>query len=529
MNILNEAQTDVIREYKSKNLENGVIFNLYTGFGKTLLSYALCFESKKNLIICSKSLISVWKKEFDKFFKGKEDNFAIYETSNKNTFDDFSKKIIITTHNTLLREDKDSQIFKIHFNNVFLDEFHRYVNCTTKIHQIIDSINKNKIFLLSGTPLQEVNSNNIKGIYNLLKIDVYKEEYDKREKITKKINKLVECPFFIFYCKKLNKNFKYTIKKDVHPDDAKYLEKTLLKIDKLKEKYNDKKINLKRYFITREKKEEVKKYEVKYESVFFDLKQEKVLYDFFKDLLLKEKNTSNLFFLISIIRRTLIIPFLPFANYISNKILSIQDDKELKVFSEDILKMIEEGGIKEWLTDSLQKKIIPTRIQSVLDIIKKHPNEGIVIFSCFVECLNYLKMFIKNREIFSFTSNISLEKREEVINSYLNSTNNPIFLTTYNIGSEGLNLQTKANVIIKLDMYWNCGKEHQAECRVDRKGQLNENVYIYSLHSNTAFEKNLIELRDYKEDVKNNILEGGLKDVRVRSEKFSIENILKII
>jgi len=495
----------------------------------------------------------VWKKEFEKFrallpteYQSHIGEIAIFETQNKKVFDNWDSKIILTTPSTLTNLDvEDCEIFKKKFDNLFLDEFHHYINSTTKIHKLLYTrITVDKKFLLSGTPLQEINSNIERGFENFIGIEFIREEEEKENEIVIKqknllkekiLKKFENCPFLSFYCKLSKKLVLKRNSKDVHNDDRLLLQKSMDYIANKQEELSALKISdvLNKFFITRDKKEEHTPFDINVKEIFFELKEEKVIYDFFKNIIINSVSTEStdtyqLFDLISIIRRTLIIPYIPFVKYIKNKIQLLKDEKELLKFNNEITSLIHSNGIKEWFEKSLKGQIIPTRVSEVLKIINTHPNEGIVIFSCFIECLSFLKIYLTDRKVFLFSSDLSIEKREEMIQEYISCEDlNPIFLTTYNMGSEGLNLQTKANVVIKIDMYWNVGKEHQAESRVNRKGQTSDRVYIYSIHSNTSFEKTLIELRESKESKKENIL--NKEEIKVRSSKFSVEKILDIL
>ena len=100
-----------------------------------------------------------------------------------------------------------------------------------------------------------------------------------------------------------------------------------------------------------------------------------------------------------------------------------------------------------------------------------------------------------------------------------------ILLLTYEIGSEGLNLQI-SNTILLVDFFWNDGKTKQAIARILRYGQLSPVVNIYLFTSNTAIEKAMFEKHDLKLTILKELSEGTSK---TKLKTMNVNEIIKIV
>ena len=168
-----------------------------------------------------------------------------------------------------------------------------------------------------------------------------------------------------------------------------------------------------------------------------------------------------------------------------------------------------------------------TRITEVMKIINKHKHENIVIFTCFRTCLDIIKDFIPiSRKIYDVDSTMSSKQRANVLEEFKkpNKFGN-ILLLTYDIGSEGLNIQC-ANTVILVDFYWNSGKTSQAIGRVLRYGQESNEVNLYFITANTAIEKAIFSKQDLKLQILNELEVGNVKTT---IPKIKTADIIKLI
>lgn len=137
----------------------GGILNMEAGMGKTNTSllYINVTYSLRNLIICNKSQMSIWKDETKKFYS---DEFNVLlchkecdgdiKSFTKDTLESYD--IVVITYqcvkNLVARENECSQIF---WNNVFCDEAHILRNCPESMYPYVERLYTNKLWCLTGS------------------------------------------------------------------------------------------------------------------------------------------------------------------------------------------------------------------------------------------------------------------------------------------------------------------------------------------------------------------------------------------
>lgn len=131
---------------------------------------------------------------------------------------------------------------------------------------------------------------------------------------------------------------------------------------------------------------------------------------------------------------------------------------------------------------------------------------------------------IDDRDKYTIQSTMNITARGAEIEKFKLSENGLLFLT-YQLGSEGLNLQF-CDTLIFADMYWNMGKINQAEARIIRPGQLSKQVDIYYLISNTAIEKGILEKQNDKLVIIDEIKNGKMKS-QIRT--LNTQDVIKIL
>jgi SNF2 family DNA or RNA helicase len=134
--------------------------------------------------------------------------------------------------------------------------------------------------------------------------------------------------------------------------------------------------------------------------------------------------------------------------------------------------------------------------------------------------LNYIP---KDRPIFTITGNQSLQQRQKVLDQF-SASSNGIMCLTFDIGSNGLNLQTASTVLI-IDFWWNSAKTDQAIARVLRRGQTRP-VTIYYFTSGSGFENSLFKLQESKIKITEEIYDGPIKS---KIPKLEFEKIMQFI
>lgn len=104
-----------------------------------------------NLVICQKSMLSMWLNHFKTFDDFKE--YQVYDLTNKKEIDEFisskQKTIGVINYDLIHRR---SNLLKIDYDTLLLDESSLIQNRTTKRSKAILKLNHKNIILLSGTP-----------------------------------------------------------------------------------------------------------------------------------------------------------------------------------------------------------------------------------------------------------------------------------------------------------------------------------------------------------------------------------------
>src|SRR5437763_16098118 len=98
----------------------------------------------------------------------------------------------------------------------------------------------------------------------------------------------------------------------------------------------------------------------------------------------------------------------------------------------------------------------------------------------------------------------SSKNRLEIVKSFNENPDIPIFLVSLKAGGSGLNL-VGADTVIHYDMWWNPAVESQATDRVHRIGQKNS-VSSYKLITLNTIEEKIMELHNRKKGLVKEII-----------------------
>jgi SNF2 family DNA or RNA helicase len=544
---LNNYQKEVISECLKKS--NGSMC-LTMGFGKTLISLIVALIQSQNsldnknspdnknfpvpiIVVCQKSLVSSWVYEIEKFFGNSLEYETLTKIDNNWKGPNENTKVLIITPEILVKCYKNLSIeqkfvkenqritttaqafggiidvnkyiiqdapflgpeqngfgwfYSRKIGCLIVDEAQRYTKIITKKCQSICTISREHIWLLSGTMFDEPQPLRILGYYLLLHYKNFPNNIHEATKLIK------------------SENFKGLLETTITRKENKMFNQTKLKINK--------------YIISHELLEEEKKlYEAMKTTLQLLRKKIKKMREDGEDGQSIKKFSSYILAMITYLRQGIVCPIIPISN-ISLDILDFSNKSELSQILNNQFKLL---GIENWLNK--EESVKSSRIKKILETIDKHKNEKIVIFSCFRTSIDILKNYIK-RKFYVLESKMSMEKRGKLIENFRNEKEeDSILLTTYELGSDGLNLQC-AHVVIIMDFWWNYSKTNQAIARVLRFGQLSETVSIYFYTSNTGIERALF----YKQQDKLAIaeeLQNGQQTIKNRSIKM--EDIIKLI
>lgn len=221
---------------------------------------------------------------------------------------------------------------------------------------------------------------------------------------------------------------------------------------------------------------------------------------------------SQLLSMLVYAREFAVCPLLPLSNLMVNG--STKNDIS-QCFNEQVREM----QLDKWLrnTDAARS----TRIAEIEKAVANHRNERCIVFSCFSLCLNIINHYLTSdtgRPVIMIQSKDSIGTRARKIEEF-EETSNGLLLLTYGLGAEGLNLQ-KSHVLLLSDVWWNDGRTAQAIARVVRRGQ-QENVTIYLFTSNTGVESGMfnkhIDKTAMLKSLETGKLTGNVKGMSMRT------------
>lgn len=509
--------------------ENGTL-DLPMGTGKTILSLVItltqCKEEDMILVVLKKSLISVWIEEINKFFGDSLSYEVIHNDYTKmkpnwvpNT------KLVLVTPQMLAKAYKNLRIeelytvlvqpnhfapairhynrdhgplsdanvrglagfYALHWGAMIVDECDNYYNHTAYSSVATYAICAKHRWLLSGTTFSEPRGEKLFGYYLLLNDKSVPDNlpdflvHIRTNSFTGVRNTLVlrtSNPDFVL--PKVNAN---VVQHTLSPtEEAIYTGlKTLLA--KLQKRVNEFKRN--------------------------------------NDVANTKMFSSYIVAMLGYLRQCVVCPLIPITS-VAIKIASTEDRSALnEMFNEHIQQL----KIDKWLDDP--QSLCSSRVQKALELIHKHPDEQVVVFSGYRKTLDVVIHFLKmsGREVFTISGSTNSVKRTEEIENFRASKNGVMFLT-YDIGSQGLNLQSCC-VAMFLDFWWNSAKTAQAVARMLRRGQLSPVVFIYYLTANTAMERAIFRMQDEKQALSRIILDGKMPDNAI--SKLKVADLVSII
>ena len=139
--------------------KHGGVLNMEQGLGKTntFLTYLNTSYSMRNLIICKKAHINIWKQEPKKFYgdrfkilcchKEADGDIRTYSRESLELYD-----IVVVTYQSAKHiVDADNEVSQIHWNNVVCDEAHMLRNAPESMYPYIERIKKTKFWGLTGS------------------------------------------------------------------------------------------------------------------------------------------------------------------------------------------------------------------------------------------------------------------------------------------------------------------------------------------------------------------------------------------
>ncbi|MDQ0967452.1 SNF2 family DNA or RNA helicase [Flavobacterium sp. W4I14] len=154
---------------------------------------------------------------------------------------------------------------------------------------------------------------------------------------------------------------------------------------------------------------------------------------------------------------------------------------------------------KSYLQASSKIDVLMEQIES------KAGKHKILVFSQFVSMLDLIKKQLENRGIKYEYLTGQTRKRAEVVNSFQQNADIPVFLISLKAGGTGLNL-TEADYVYLVDPWWNPAVENQAIDRAYRIGQ-HKNVMAVRLICPDTIEEKIMKLQATKKDLVKDLIQ----------------------
>ncbi len=230
--------------------------------------------------------------------------------------------------------------------------------------------------------------------------------------------------------------------------------------------------------------------------------------------------SSYLLAMITYLRQYLVCPLLP----LSSAAVDVYDFTEIKsklskMIVDELMHRLPHGYLDT--VSSVQS----SRMREVFRVLEHHSKERVIVFMCYRTALDIFKTFIPTtRPYFVIEEKMSSAARMGIKDAWEKSENG-LFLLTYQLGAEGLNLQ-HASTIVLVDLWWNAAKTRQAITRAYRFGQTAATVHAYMFTSDTGIEKALLTKHSDKLNVIDDISNGPM---RRNVSKMKVNELIKLI
>lgn len=175
------------------------------------------------------------------------------------------------------------------------------------------------------------------------------------------------------------------------------------------------------------------------------------------------------------------------------------------------------------------------KMETLLNMIKEHPDEKTLIFCQFVDEMNHIQDMLSDYDIFRLDGSTNKHLREETIKMFKKSQKKSIFIIQIKSGGQGLNLQEATRVYIMAPS-WNPATELQAIGRSHRSGQT-KNVFVKKLYYKgyddfPSVEESIMKLQGHKSILCSEVLNDKRIENQIPvsgvSAKVSINDIRKI-
>lgn len=509
----------------------GGIFGDEPGLGKTLTCLSLISTrptESATLVVLPANLISNWKNEIrthtmisDKHvfsYYGKDRAAKLAKVSG-----DRNIKIILTSYQTLARDDPETSILNFSFGRVILDEAHCIKNPASIIFKTVAQIRADIRWVITATPLMNALTE-VFAYTEFLKADILKRKYNmKNEEDVMQLQKDI----FSICLIRLKKNV-------LRLPEKKYLDR-MIELPSIEAEFY---IALKKYSESRIKKM-MRKYEQTAGSDIYGRRLKAMLMNSIFVLILRLRQACNSpQLVIPKIRRLVghdIYTSVRLLNHYSEEDYTKNECPLCLEFDADTTSdcghsMCEECW-KNWevfcpicrapvstLCKNTSCATVPavTRGATIgIDRSEKaeqffkydlpfvlERGEGAIVSSQHLSYLKYLADRFSSEypdlEYVFIDGSVPPMNRNEILNNFRNNPNCRICFISFMSSPEGMNI-VEASWVFLFEKYWNSKKELQLIDRTHRIGQTKKVTVVNYIAKNTI-EERVIELVGFKDD-----------------------------
>lgn len=408
------------------------------GLGKTLQALTLLHMNKSagmaSLVVCPKTLLSVWQDEATKFFPDMKvvviDGLPAERSLKIQRVHEYD--LAITSYPTL---QKDEEIYKEKnkpFHYLLIDEAQNIKNHQTKNSQSVKKIDAEYRLALTGTPLE----NTVGEIWSIFEFLM---------------------PGFLGNHASFTRGFLKPIMKE---NDAGALAHLRQKVEC--------------FMLRRTKGEVLKELPPKIEQIR-SCKMTDAQNVLYQEILARVKKD--------------IFDSVKEKGYEKSHIHILAGLTKLRQVCNHPVLLLKEKNYRKY--ESAKLELFNEIIEEIVSAGRK-----VLVFSQFTTMLDILAEELKSRKIgYAYLSG-KTNNRKEVVASFNEDKNKSVFLISLKAGGTGLTLTSADNVII-FDPWWNPSVENQAIDRTHRIGQKNT-VNVYKLITEGTIEEKILELQKRK-------------------------------
>lgn len=501
----------------------GGMLSLEMGLGKTLtmLAYLNLTNKKPNLVICSKTVVDVWRRDIAKFYGNRVNYIVLHKElgSLDYTEDDLkSVDIVITTYDTILRTASDYEFYKdmfeedmfkrvagiynrdkpwnfheildldprlalftIQWENIVYDESQRVANPKSKTFYSCMCLSCNRTWCLSGTPIRNYSSD-LYAQFRLCGL-----EWRNKKEFTTSVflhGKEIKNDWQVSYTTPLNKYVLTMNYAEAHIE--------LPPIDVRKVEYDMDEKQLQVY----ETCARIAR------NVLSDFLQKLISYSSVLEMFLRLRQICDAPYIFAKSKMKTDAIRCAFAECgvmvgskesveeMEKKLVDVMKEQgEEKKKIDQVIRVNRET--RKWLmarkgTSGLQS----SKINKTIEILRELHGKT-VVFTCFREYSSLLldRINIEFGDVaLCVDGEVTGEERNNILETFRKSEDKSVLIITYKVGSEGLNLFEAENVILS-ENWWNASLLEQAKARVHRYGQTKRVQLIKLVPKSTIEEK----------------------------------------